>query len=450
MVFDRSPILSGNLKLTGEEYTLQDCVYVFSTHRFFNNKFILKRLDKIEQLVINGLDETFQFDLKSSFNSLTYLELRNVSITDSTVLKSPNLKKLFIHNAHLSKSEHNYYDGVIGFKNLKANLKHFSHTAMLRNELEFYQACSRSGVFDELETLDVHLTDFKTLIYISNKFTNLKTVNAIFARNRDELLDLFDKNGLGKLVNKLRPDLNVFFFGVPLNKSTYKAIRDFFSEFGSEIRINPGSIALLTNSEWNEMDDKQQLFDGFFKLVDTLSFHDKLEDRTFYDKFTNLKQASYQFWLEIRHGLPDTFKIHPNITTLYLVSFPDGHYFNDILDKIPVYCRKLTTLHLENWDRNIDFNFLLKLPNIKVIRLYLRFAFPPSMLVEMLRQLKYMSFCEIYFDKTEDITKEDLSSFKQDIQRCIFQEIRYRDCLFKIEIHHRKSYMGNEKFAFVR
>lgn len=433
-----------------EKYSLQDCVYVLNLQTFFANKFILQRLDKIEKLVINGLDRP-EFSVNSTFQRLIHLELREVCMGNSTVLQSPNIKTLFLHNAHLSNSGEDYFNGMLGFNRLTCKLNHFSHSAMLRpdvEDVEFYRSCVKNGTFSELETLDCYLTDLKTLIFIGNHFPKLKTVNVRIAKSRDDFIDLLDDNALRKLVSKLRPDLNVNIFGIPLNRSTQEVITDMILSF--EFSFASGCVGVLVNDEITEYDDEHpHLMDGFFKQIDAIRFEDRLPDRSLYDKFSNVSKASYNFWLEVRHDLPDRFKAHPNVTSLILTSLPDGHYLNDIMDMIPVHMTNLTNLQMDQWD-DTNFDFLLQLAKLKTLRLLLRFEFDQSLFIEMLRNLKHLSFVEIFYERTDLHTKDRLSAFKKLVQACASDELGFTDFVFKIEIHHRTSYMGNEKFSFVR
>lgn len=447
VVFDRSPIQPGKFALIDEKYNLQDCVYVFNLKTFFANKFILQRLEKIEKLMINGLAEQ-EFTLNATFNNLTHLELREVHIINPTILNSSNIKTLLLNDTQLNNSGDDYFNGVLGFNNLKCKLKHFSHSTLLRTEITFYQMCLKKDAFSELETLDCYLNHLKTLLFIGNNFTKLKTLNVSFPKCRDDLIDMFRNNALDKMANRLRSGLKVNLFGIPLNKSTYELIPDFILE--SELSFTSDGISVLANDKMIEFEDEHpHLLDGFFKQIATIRFEDRLADQSLADKFTNVSDACYNFWLEVRHDLPERFKAHPNITSLILTSLPDGHYLNDIMDMIPVNFKNLTNLRMDQWD-DVNFDFLLQLPKLKTLTLLLRFEFDQSLFINMLRNLKYLSFCEILYGRTDIHTKDHLSSFKKMVLACVSDELKFTDCVFKIEIHHRKSYMGNEKYSFIR
>lgn len=448
VIFDRSPIQPGKFALIDEKYSLQDCVYVFNVGAFFANSFILERLKKIEKLVINGLDRQ-EFCLHSTFNKLTHLELREVCVRNPTILKSPNIKTLFLHDAFLNNSREDYFNGLLGFNSLGCKLNHFSNSTVLRAELDFYQSCLKTGAFSELATLDCYVSELKTLLFIGTNFTKLKTINVRIAKSRDDFIDMTRGNDMRQLVNKLRPDLKVNLFGMPLNKSTYEVIDDFIVDF--EFSFTCGRVGVLTSLEMTEFEDEHpHLLAGFFKQLDTIRLEDRLpSDVPLHGKFINASEATYSFWMEVRHDLPDRFKAHPNITSLILTSLPDGHYLNDIMDEIPIHFKNLTNLQMDQWD-DVNFDFLLQLAKLKTLRLYLRFEFDQSLFIEILRNLKHLSFVEILYGRTDLHTKERLSAFKQSVLACVSSELNYTDCVFKIEMHHRTSYMGNEQFSFVR
>lgn len=430
-----------------EKYSQQDCLYVLNLKAFFENEFILQRLQNIDKLVINGLDKR-EFSLNSTFDKLTHLELRSVNIVHPTVLRSPNIKTLLLKDTSVNSSGEDYFNGVLGFNSLKCKLKRFSFSDVLCSEIGFYRSCSKNAAFSELETLDCYVDELKTLLFISNNFTKLKTVNVRIAKSRDDFIDLLEHNALRKLVTKLRSDLKVNLFGMPLNKSTYKVIEDIIEDFELHFTYTGGRMSVLAVQEMAEL-EPPYILDGFLKQIDTLRFEDRLEDDFLYDKFTNVSEASYNFWIDVRHDLPERFKAHPNITSLVLTSLPDGHYLNDIMDMIPVNFKNLTNLRMEQWD-DVNFDFLLQMPKLKTLTLLLRFEFDRSLFIEMLRNLKHLSFVDMFYERTDLHTTDQLSLFKKSVLACASNELKFTDFMFKIEIHHRTSYMGNEKFSFVR
>lgn len=437
-------MLAGKLALTDEAYRLQDCVYVFDLEKFFNNKFLLERLSSIKTLVVNGLN-CRGFTVGSCFANLTHLELRKAYIINPIILKSSKIETLGLFEyQRFQMADLHYY----------SNLKRFSHSLIMCEELKFYRMCLKSAVFNGLVTLDCYLNSFKTLLFIGNNFKELRTLNVRIAKSRDDVIDLLRNDPLSELVNKLRSDLEVNIIGIPLNKSTHKVVEEFLYDFSSEIHFRPGRIALTASSDWDSFDEQclnenPHLFDGFFKQIDSVQYQDTVKDKSFYGRFKNVSEAAYRFWLEVRHDLPGRFKSHPHINSLILTSLPDGHYLNDIMDDIPTHCKNLVRLEMEQWD-DVNFDFLLKLPKLKTLKLYLRFAFNQSLFIELLRNLKHLTFLEIIYERTDSHTKEELSSFKRLVVACIVDELGHSDCKFKIEIHRRTSYYGNEQFAFVR
>ncbi len=437
------------MAFTDEVYTLQDCVYVFDLEKFFNTESVLERLRSIKILVVNGLDYR-EFTIGSCFANLTHLELRRAYIINPVVLKSSNIVNLCLFENYQHRLDGNFFIDLLNY----SAVKHFSHSFILFEGLQFYEMCSKNVFFNGLVTLDCYLNSFETLLFISNNFKELKTLNVRIAKSRDELIDLLRNDPLHKLVKKLRSDLEVNFIGIPLNKSTHKVVEEFLYDFSFEIHFYPGRIALTASSEWDSfevsyMHKNPHLFDGFFKQIDSVQCQDEVKDKSFYGRFKNVSEAGYRFWLEVRHDLPERFKSHPHINSLILTSLPDGHYLNDIMDEIPAHCQNLIRLEMEQWD-DVNFDFLLRLPKLKTLTLYLRFSFNQSLFIEILRNLKHLTFCEIIYERNDSQTKEELSAFKRRVVACVIDELGHSDCVFKIEIHRRKSYIGNEQYAFVR
>lgn len=456
VVFDRAPISEGTFSMTDDDYTEADSVSVFSLERFFNHKFIVQRCADVKKLKIIGLDE-MQFSCAVNFNALIHLELSNVQITNQTIFESPNLKKLFMSNAYLCTapgSRHNFHHfHHLGLTSLTNSLEHFRTTDILSpdDEIKFYKMFHESPMLSELETLDCHLMSFKTLVYISKNFDRLKTVNVRFATCRDEMIDLL-RTKLEKLVQKLRPDLKVFLFGIPLVKESAKIVEDFLYEYGLELQFEANWLGIKIGSD--EISDEfvrhTELLSGFFKLIDTVIYEERAADESTINRVTNVSRAIFKIWLDVTHGLPDQLALHPNIKHLRFDSFPDGHYHNDVLDMIPIYCKKLISLIMDNWETDVNYRFLLGLTSLQTIRIFMRLPFDEELYMDVLRQLKNLSFFEIWCELTDSITKDDLSKFKHTVEDCINNELMFNDCTLKVQIHRRNSYYGNEKYAFVR
>ncbi|KAG4067973.1 hypothetical protein HA402_010659 [Bradysia odoriphaga] len=451
VVFDRTPVSNGKFSLTDDDYTEADSVYVLCLERFFNNKFIVKRFANVRKLKIIGLDE-MEFSCAIKFNALIHLELNNVRLTNRTMFESRNLKKLLMSNAYMSATPalHFHHLGLCGLTN---KLEHLRTMDILppEEEILFYRMVHESRMLSELETLDCHLMSFKTLVYISNNFHRLKAVNVRFATCRDEMIDLL-RTGLDKLVRKLRPELKVFLFGIPLTKGSAEIVENFLYEYGLELHFGYNSLGIKVGSDSfsDEFGRHSKLLSGFFKLIDTVIYEDQVADEDTINRLTNVSRAVFKIWLDVKHGLPDQLALHPNIKHLQINSFPDGHYHNDVLDMIPIYCTKLRSLNMDNWETDVNYSFLLNLASIQTIRIFTRLPFDQELYMDMLRQLTNLSFLEIWYELTDSITKDDLSKFKHTVEDCINNELAFNDCTLKVQIHRRSSYIGDEKFAFVR
>lgn len=445
---------SGKYAITDKHYNDADTVYVPNLDRFFKCEYVRNMVLSLDTLVVNGLDE-MKFDLTIVFVNLIHLELSNVRITSPAVLVSPSLKMLLLSNATLNPPSQ-FHFGRLGLAYLATRLKYLRTTDILyehNDELQFYREIYQSGAADELETLDCHLMNLRTLLYISNNFPALKNVYVRFGNRRENIIGMLD-SGLDNLLKKLKPDLDVYYFGIPLTDRTAEVVENFFIEFGREMTFGSNTVCVKINSEWNTFNEQfgnhLDLLSGFFKLVDSLIFEDRLADPSILNRFTNVIRTTYRFWLDVRHGLPDGFQLYPNVKHIRLTSFPDVRYRNEILDIIPIHCTKLMSLSLDNWEADVDYRFLLNLSTIQWIRLYMRFAFDQTLCVELLERLTMLSYLEIWYEKTEDITKEQLSVFKHSVLDYINRELKYDEFSFRIQIHHRSNYFGNQKYSFVR
>lgn len=453
VVFDRIPFSKGKFSMTDDDCTEADSVHLLDLERFFNNKFIVQRFANVTKLKIIGLDE-MQFSCAIKFNALIHLELNNVRIRNRTIFQSPNLKKLFLSNAYVSASPAFHFHHL-GLCNLTNKVEHFHTTDILSpdEEIKFYKMAHESGILSELETLDCHLMSSQTLVYISNNFHRLKTVNVRFATCRDEMID-FLKTRLDKLVQKLRPDLNVFLFGIPLVKESAKIVEDFLYEYGLELQFGMGALGIKVGTDSDGFSEEfgrhTKLLSGFFKLIDTVIYEDRVADKSIINRLTNVSRAAFKIWLDVKHGLPDQLGFHPSIQHLQFDSFPDGHYHNDVLDMIPIYCPKLLSLNMDNWETDVNYRFLLSLTSIQTIRIFTRLPFDQKLYEDLLRRLTDLSFLEIWYELTDSITKDELSKFKHTVEDCINNELMFDDCTFKVQIHRRSSYYGDERFAFVR
>lgn len=439
--------------MTDDYYTEADSVHVPSLERFFNNQFIVRKISKVKKLKIIGLDES-EFSCPIKFNALIHLELSNVQITNETIYESPNLKKLFTSKAFLYTAPTCPFH-KLGLGSLTNKLEHFGITDILPpdDEIEFYKMVHVSGVLSELETLDCHLMSSETLVYISDNFHRLKTIKVRFATCRDEMIDLLEP-GLDKLVKKLRSDLKVFLFGIPLVKGLIDVVQRFLVDYGLELQFGLNSLGIKVGSDWNDFDEDfgqhLKLLSGFFKLIDTVLYEDQAADEGIVNRLTNVSRVIFRIWLDVKHGLPGSLALYPNIKRLQFVSFPDGHYHNDVLDMIPIYCTKLLSLNMDNWETDVNYRFLLGLTSIETIRIYTRFPFDQELYMDMLRQLTNLTFLEIWYELTDSITKDELSKFKHTVEDCINDELMFNDCTLKVQIHRRNSYYGHEKYAFVR
>lgn len=452
--------------MTGSGYTDANTVYVSSLRRFFNNKFIIKRLASIEMLKIIGLDEAI-LDCRATFDKLTHLELRSVRLATPTILQCPNLKILLMSDTYVSGTGRSLFERLFGRKmrneshmkrlglcNLKSKLQHFRTTDILYedDEIKFFNDLHKSGALSELETLDCHLHDFRTLQYISKTFDGLKSVNVRYIPfSVGSFLMPF---WLDEMLSKLRPNLKVFLFGIPFNKQTIRMLESFLSGYGRYMEVKPLSFGIKMCCYWNHFSrtfiDHLDLFDGFFKLIDKVTYGGQVEDKSILNQLVHVSHIVNEFESGVNHDLSNILASNPNIKELHLCSLPGRGYPNDILDLIPLYCPRLIELNMDNWETNVNYKFLLNLPLLKVVKIHMRFPFQQAFFMTLLRTLTKLTFLEIWCEKPDTVTEEEIEAFKLSAEDFVSNELKYNDCTIKVEIHNRSRVIRNEKFSILR
>lgn len=70
---------------------------------------------------------------------------------------------------------------------------------------------------------------------------------------------------------------------------------------------------------------------------------------------------------------------------------------------------------------------------LKFLRLFLVHPMPPSVYLDLIRTRKHLAYFEMYCERTEDQSKEKLSSFKKQVIQCLDKELGYKDAVFKID-----------------
>lgn len=252
IIYEKHPQLSGKFQMIDEHFSYLDTVYVYDLNEFFNTKPIIENLKKsIKKLVIYGLDSSL-ISLKEPFNELTYLELKDICFSNATILESQKLKQLLIYRSSFETPENfdeqlsigksissTIFNHLSGLNSLKGKLKHFvCHFSNLDDETEFFKLCVKAKIFSELEILEIYLEDLNTLTYLSKALPRLKQIYLFSGKTFFNFRDAICDTRLADLVEKLRPDLTVYLFGIPLLKDKIEIIDEFFHRIAGDTKLN--------------------------------------------------------------------------------------------------------------------------------------------------------------------------------------------------------------------
>ena len=71
---------------------------------------------------------------------------------------------------------------------------------------------------------------------------------------------------------------------------------------------------------------------------------------------------------------------------------------------------------------------------LKFVRLFLVYPMPQSVYLDLIRTRKHLAYFEVYCEREEDQEKEQLSSFKKQVNECLDKELGYKDAVFRIDV----------------
>ena len=124
VIFNRTPMITGQFKFNNEEYEEEDCIHVNNLDSFFASN--SKNLTNLERLVIISQNKD-ACELNFELNNLKHLELYNLIILNSSkLLESPTLD--------------HFVGDQIEFKNCKLKFKS-NKLANLKNFIKAFRRC---------------------------------------------------------------------------------------------------------------------------------------------------------------------------------------------------------------------------------------------------------------------------------------------------------------------
>lgn len=278
VIYKGLPPVPGKFKLINERYDLVDCVYVYDLDQFFNTKFVINCLEKIEYLYIMSWNHGIVNTFKRKFKELKYFESDSVTLLHSDILKSSNLEGLSLYQTYFNEAYDLMSSKVtvsvhdFGFQNLISNrLKHFNGRNI--TEIQFFFYCFNKGIFDQIETMSVHIHSLEALIYISKKFRTLKMIDASIGLNVDDFTKKYlNEHLLETTFDKLRNGLKVYLFSYPFRKETISKLVKFLRQIKGKFYLRFSELQLiLDDSIYKLLKEHDVYLDRFYSKIQGVS-----------------------------------------------------------------------------------------------------------------------------------------------------------------------------------
>ena len=452
-IFRKTPQADGRFFLSNQKWSLEETAYVNDVEKFFRNKIILNSLKQVVSLFLSGPANEDLCKVNVKFNELKHLEVHNFDFEGCAILKSSKIETFFCNGlfyndtvlyqalAHNSTSVQ-----FTGFNGLKSKLKKFETRYFA--DLELFKHSKDKKLFDQIECLNVFCRDFKVIKFANDNFPTLKVLNcASMGNNLQEFDSICSQQAdLKQFVQKLRSDFAIYVWGLPFKASTLHLLLDFLSKMANYIMVNSSRVNFIATNEsmkiLKEFKSKNaNLFTSeFYEIFATLIVEEPISNLKQFNceisKMWKIETAFLSFKREMPTDFERYLKFLPNLVELRLnfAYLSADNEKNLMLNQLPVLCKKLHTLTLEVWSE-INFDFLFKLRNLKFIKLLTPFPIRQEQYIHLIRQLKHLALFEVYCERTDKMSKDQLSAFKKLVLSCLNDEIMMKDAIFKIEIH---------------
>ena len=424
----------------------------------------------LKKLAIYGWDKN-KININTTFDQLTHFEIHNTHFDNLTFLKSANLATVFLNdnlsieskekkeksNLDLSQSLSIECFGAdqICSKLIASKLKHLNIRFPL--EISFFRYLIENSLFNELDQLDVHVTDWETMIFIIDNYLSLKKLNVFVGESFYHFLSIANRRMLDNLAIDLRDVLDLHIWGIKCDKSVNPSfILKFLNSVKSYVTVNRSELILDATSSLRLQNFKDQfhLLAEFFKSIRKIDFDDRYFDGDVYSRMSNVDAGNYSYLnSEDKDGQFNDFKrflaIFSNLSQLYLsISAEIIDLDNRLVDLLPIHCKQLFSLTFECWN-SINFDFLFAMTCLKKLSIRLRYAINQATFLNVIKNLKYLAYFEVLFEKSDAMDKEELSTFKQQVQECLENELKFKDAILKIELH-REGALAIVRYVFKR
>ena len=459
VVYIQNEPLPGKLAFTDEPYDLVDTVCVSDAGKFFASPIILRQLSAVQTLVIFGRSN--QFSIKATFRKLKYLEMNDIFLESPEILKSPSVECLKLHNSTYIDPVALRFDTSIaersfrclGFGKHRSNLKHFSLQALF--DTSFYTYLHKSGVCASLQEIHFMDVDFKALIYLSKNYGSLRVIDIIIADPR-QIAKLASKQRLQEIANGFPPALSVYLYGILWNQKTSANVHYFLEKFANLFYFNAAERRLVfrlfgqpTCELLKSVDRTKCDLRKFCQSVGVLNMmqpNDQLGplwsflpkrkmDEEVFRRFSNCQSVIFD---PLKSFVPfEKFvSIFPDLREIILSSSYGEPYGKDLLDLIGEKCPRLERLTVCHWDdKKADFRFLFKLTRLNYLKLLLFRPIDSSVLLELLKRARFITYVSICFVRPTGQDKSELSAFKKLVNETLGERFEANKLAFCIQIH---------------
>lgn len=62
---------------------------------------------------------------------------------------------------------------------------------------------------------------------------------------------------------------------------------------------------------------------------------------------------------------------------------------------------------------------------------------PQDVYLNLIKRSKYLAYFQVYFERKNEQTREQLKSFKELVIKVLTEDLKYKDAIFRIEIHKK-------------
>jgi len=434
-VFEKMKPAPGKLEGLNEDYKLEDCVYVTNLDGFFSNRTILNQMELIEYLEIIGIVtadaslELTALNFQFNFKKLKYLRVHNVTFTNLSFAQCP-IEYLICSSRTFDIDKFNNILSLINIvETKKSKIKYLSTSHVNSRDFTFYHLF---GLLHEVECIRLFETDFDSMAYLIGNFDSLKE---LYCNVYDDFIDL-DK--WIKQVEKIRPSLSVYLYGIKLTKSNIRSVIRFVSimnKFLFRLRngkneflnlvVNPLSYGHIKKAE------RKHDLSNFFKQFKGIQI-DSVDDVEFFNKFTPdrifLGTFSPASHLKYQDLISRIKEVHVSCLT-------KRENVDEILRLISENCNTLLYDYVFISFKKVDLKFLPRSSRVSRMELLMPNEFEETALIDFIGTNRYLLHMEVIFPRKAGLSKERLIELKNKINDYLQNEIKRTNLEFKIEIH---------------